>query len=59
MNLMEKIMSIYPTLTINDFNFFYGTILLQNDLNEKGDYIVDWKNSNSQPTQEQLDAITG
>ena len=57
MNLYEKIIQIYPTLTNGDFNPFSGTITLQNDGN--GDYISSWKNTNPQPTQEQLDSITG
>lgn len=57
MTLYEKIIKIYPSLSIDDFNPFTGTIFLQND--GDGDYIKSWKNSNPQPTQEQLDAITG
>jgi|GEM_PF-759936 len=59
MTLYDKIILIYPELTIKDFAPFTGTILLQNDSDGKGDYIKSWKNSNPQPTQEQLDAITG
>ena len=55
MTLYEKIIQIYPTLTVDDFSPFTGTIMLQNDGN--GDYISSWKNSNPQPTQAQLDAI--
>ena len=59
MNLYKKIITIYPTLTINDFLPPLGTIYLQNDSDEKGDYIKLWSNSNTQPTQAQLDDITG
>ena len=59
MDLYTKIITIYPTLTINDFLPPLQTIVLQNDGDEKGDYIKSWENSNPQPTQEQLDAITG
>jgi hypothetical protein len=58
MNLHEKIMSIYSTLTSEDFKPTIGTILLQNDSDGKGDYIKFWRHpSLPQPTQEQLDAI--
>jgi XkdW protein len=57
MTLYDKIIKIYPTLTIEDFMPTTGTILLQNDSDGRGDYIREWKNSNPQPTQEQLDAI--
>jgi hypothetical protein len=57
MSLYEKIIKLYPSLTQADFNPFTGTIMLQNDSDGKGDYIKSWKNSNSQPTQAQLDAI--
>jgi hypothetical protein len=40
MTLYEKIKSIYPTLTDNDFMF---TIRLQNDSDGKGDYIAKWE----------------
>ena len=52
MNLFEKIMQIYPELTDKDFR---TVILLQNDLDEKGDYIKEWNHLlYPQPTQEQL-----
>jgi len=55
--LVDKIKSIYPTLTEKDF-LPTGTILLQNDSNGAGDYIKEWNHpSLPQPTQEQLDAI--
>ena len=57
MTLYEKILSIYPTLTLSDFGYF-GTITLQNDSDGKGDYIKSWTHPTlKQPTQEQLDAI--
>ena len=59
MELNEKIMAIYPSITAEDFSLDKGTILLQNDSDGKGAYIKSWNNSNPQPTQEQLDAITG
>ena len=54
MTLYEKIKSIYPTLTDNDFMF---TIRLQNDSDGKGDYIASWTHELPQPTAEQLGAI--
>ncbi len=57
MTLYEKIMAIYPFLTIEDFGLINGTIQLQNDGNE--DYIKSWTNSNPKPTDSQLNAITG
>jgi hypothetical protein len=57
MTLHEKIKSIYPSLIDDDFGRF-GTILLQNDSDGKGDYIAKWEHTQFQrPTQEQLDAI--
>lgn len=40
MTLFEKIVQIYPTLTVNDFHPISGSIYLQNDGN--GDYIAKW-----------------
>jgi hypothetical protein len=37
-----------------------GTIRLENALDERGDYIAKWEHPDfPQPTQEQLDAVTG
>jgi hypothetical protein len=50
MNLYEKIMALYPELTIQDF---LTVITLQND--GKGDYIAKWEHpSLARPTEEQL-----
>ena len=58
MNLYEKIIAIYPELATYDFAF--GAIQLQNDSDGKGDYIKSWSHPDyPQPTQEQLDAVTG
>ena len=55
MNLYEKIMSIYPELTSNDF---LTVIRLQNDSDGKGDYIAKWEHPTlAKPTDEQLAAI--
>jgi hypothetical protein len=52
MNLYEKIISIYPQLTDNDF---FTVITLQNDSDGKGDYIAKWNHPTlTRPTEEQL-----
>jgi len=55
MSLYNKILTLYPQLTVRDFDIDEGTILLQNDGN--GDYIKSWNHPTlTQPTQAQLDA---
>jgi len=57
MTLFEKIKAIYPNLEDRDF---LTVITLQNDSDGKGDYIKSWSHPDyPQPTQEQLDAVTG
>jgi len=56
MVLYDQIIKIYSSLTHIDFDPIYGTIVLQNDSDGKGDYIKSWTNSNTQPTKEQLQA---
>jgi hypothetical protein len=52
MTLYEKIMTIYPNL---DYQEFKKYILLQNDLDDKGDYIAKWEHPTlAKPTTEQL-----
>lgn len=52
MNLYEKIMSLYPELTTQDF---VTVITLQNDSDGKGDYIAKWEHLTlPKPTAEQL-----
>ncbi len=54
MNLHEKIMKIYPELTIDDFGIA-GTIILQNDSDGNGDYIAKWEHTTlARTTDEQL-----
>jgi len=56
MNLYEKIVAIYPELTVNDFHAIRGTILLQNDSDGTGDYIAKWEHPTlARPTEQQLD----
>jgi hypothetical protein len=55
MNLYDKIKAIYPELTNQDFSLIFGTILLQNDSDGKGDYIAKWEHPTlAKPTAEQL-----
>lgn len=54
MTLYEKIMAIYPSLTLNDFDI-KGTIRLQNDSDGRGDYIAKWEHPTlPRPTDEEL-----
>jgi hypothetical protein len=53
--LYEKIKSIYPSLTNEDFSPIRGTIYLQNDSDGKGDYIAKWEHPTlAKPTEDQL-----
>jgi hypothetical protein len=55
MNLIEKIMALYPSLTTQDF---LTVITLQNDSDGKGDYIAKWEHPTlARPTEEQLNAV--
>jgi hypothetical protein len=55
MGLCEKIMAIYPSLTIADF---MTVIILQNDSDGRGDYIAKWEHPTlARPTDEQLAAL--
>lgn len=54
MNLYGKIKALYPELQDVDFGFD-GTIHLQNDSDDKGDYIAKWGHPTlPKPTDEQL-----
>lgn len=56
MTLYEKIKSIYPSLTNDDFDI-KGTIELQNDSDGRGDYIKSWNHPTlTRPTEAQLEA---
>ena len=56
--LYEKIISLYPELTIQDFHPLTGTIALQNDSDGKGDYIKEWNHTLPKPTDEQFDKLS-
>ena len=52
MNLYDKIMALYPSLTTQDF---VTVIRLQNDSDGKGDYIAKWEHPTlAKPTDEEL-----
>ena len=52
MNIVEKIMALYPSLTPQDF---MNVIILQNDSDGKGDYIAKWEHPTlAKPTDEEL-----
>ena len=54
--MYEKLIKLYPELA--NFDFASGVITLQNDSDNRGDYIKAWNHPNfPMPTQEQLDAI--
>lgn len=53
MTLYDKIILLYPELTVDDFCMLRGTIILQND--GSGDYIAKWEHPTlAKPTDEQL-----
>ena len=53
MTLSEKIMALYPNLSIEDF--VSGLIVLQDDSNGQGAYIAKWEHPTlARPTTEQL-----
>ena len=52
MTLYDKIMTLYPALTVRDFR---TVIALQNDSDGRGDYIATWTHPTLiRPTEEQL-----
>lgn len=58
MNIVDKIKSIYPELTWEDFAPTTGTIRLQNDSDGKGDYIAKWEHPTLvRPTDKQLEGV--
>ena len=55
MDLYNKIKTIYPSLTDNDFT---SIIRLQNDSDGKGDYIKEWNHPTlAKPTDAQLQGV--
>ena len=58
MALYDKILTLRPNLTQDDFAPDTGTIMLQNDSDGKGDYIKSWSHpTETQPTQAELDGV--
>jgi len=59
MNLVEKILALYPELTIQDFGPITGTIQVWENPENKELYIKAWNHPTlAQPTKEQLDGIS-
>ena len=57
MTLYEKIIQIYPELSIEDFSPSLGTIMLYDDSDGKGAYIKSWNHPTlTRPTEAQLEA---
>ena len=55
MTLYDKIIALYPQLTVEDFIVPNGTIELRNDSDGKGDYIAKWEHPTlPKPTTEEL-----
>ena len=55
MTLYDKIIALYPELTVEEFNPIRGTINLRNDSDGKGDYIAKWEHPTlAKPTDEEL-----
>ena len=55
MSLFEKILTIYPELTIEDFSPRRGTIVLVDNNDGHGAFIESWNHPTlPQPTEEQL-----
>jgi hypothetical protein len=53
MNIVEKILALYPELTIEQFSPIRGTILIQDD--GQGAYIAKWEHPTlARPTDEEL-----
>jgi hypothetical protein len=56
--MYEKLIKLYPQLTVTDFDPILGKILLQNDSDGKGDYIKEWNHPTlAKPTDEQLAGV--
>jgi len=58
MTLAEKIMSLYPAITMDDICAIGGYIQLQNDADGRGDYISEWNHPDfPKPSDQQLAAL--
>ena len=55
MTLPEKIILLYPNLTIEEFSLSFGTIVIYDDSDGKGAYIKAWNHPTlARPTDEEL-----
>jgi hypothetical protein len=55
MTLVDKIKTIYPELTYDNFSGEQATIFVQNDSDGKGDYITKWGHPTlPRPTEDEL-----
>lgn len=58
MGLFEKILKIYPSLKESDFHPVFGTIMIQDDSDGRGQYLSKWDHPTlARPTDEQLNGI--
>jgi len=58
MTLPEKIKSIYPSITDDDFSGLNATIHLRNDSDGRGDYIKEWNHPTfERPTDLALESL--
>jgi len=56
--MYDKIIALYPELTVEDFYPTTGTISLQDNSDGKGSFIAKWEHPTlPRPTQEQLDGV--
>ena len=49
MSLYDQIIDVYPELTNDDFDPFFGSISLRDDSDGAGDYIAKWDYSKPIP----------
>jgi hypothetical protein len=53
--MFEKLIELYPTLTLNDFDPMTGTIILQDLKDGTGTKILEWEHPTlAKPTDEEL-----
>jgi hypothetical protein len=57
--MYEKLIELYPELTLVDFSPATGTIALQDNSDGNGVFIANWEHPTlPRPTQEQLDGVS-
>jgi hypothetical protein len=53
--MFEKLIALYPELTLSDFNPATGTIVLQDNSDGEGVFIAKWEHPTlAKPTDEEL-----